>query len=45
MEKWHGSLAFGWLLSGPCKMETAKQDASVVTEVKVAYVQNKFRSL
>ena len=36
---------FGWLLSGPCKMETAKQDASVVTEVKVAYVQNKFRSL
>ena len=37
--------SFGWLLSGPCKMETAKQDASVVNEVKVAYVQNKIEPL
>ena len=37
--------SFGWLLSGPCQMETAKQDASVVNKVKVAYVQNKIESL
>ena len=37
--------SFGWLLSRPCKMETAKQYASVVNEVKVSYVQNKVEPL
>ena len=37
--------SFDWLLSGLCMMETAKQDASVVNEVKVAFVQNEIESL
>ena len=37
--------SFGWLLSGPCEMETAKHDVSVVNEVTVASVQNKIELL